>query len=183
MISVASSTSSYGSRYPQETRADPASSADQKKTADKPQGLSEEEARALARLRDRDREVRAHEAAHLAVAGSYAVGGINLQMTRGPDGGLYATGGDVQIDVSTVPNDPTATLRKAETIRRAAMAPANPSPQDQRVAAVAGKMAVTAQLELSQAAREAMQRPQAAARYAEVNNDRNRGSSGIDQVA
>ena len=115
-------------------------------------GLSEQDQARLQDLRKRDTEVRAHETAHLAVAGSYAIGGMNLQLTRGPDGGLYATGGEVQIDTSPVSGDPAATIRKAETVKRAALAPASPSPQDQRVAAAATQMQVNAQMELAQKA-------------------------------
>lgn len=99
-------------------------------------------------LQDRDREVRNHEQAHLSAAGGIAVSGAHFQYVTGPDGQRYATGGDVSIDTSTVPGDPAATIRKAETIRRAAMAPAQPSPQDYRVAANAAAMANKASIEL-----------------------------------
>ncbi len=104
----------------------------------------------LTRLRQRDREVRAHEMAHLAAAGPYAVGGPTYEYRKGPDGQRYAVGGHVNIDTSPVPGDPEATLRKAETIRRAALAPGDPSPQDRSVAAAAASMATKAQIELQQ---------------------------------
>lgn len=66
----------------------------------------------------RDREVRAHEQAHMAAAGAYSRGG--------PDNRQYAVGGEVQIDTSAVSGDPEATIRKAQTVRRAANAPATP---------------------------------------------------------
>ncbi|WP_303620985.1 putative metalloprotease CJM1_0395 family protein, partial [Methylogaea oryzae] len=66
---------------------------------------------------------------------------------RGPDGQQYAVGGEVSIDTSPVPNDPEATARKAEQIRRAALAPANPSGQDISVAAAASQMQAQAQAE------------------------------------
>jgi len=99
-------------------------------------------------LKDRDREVRAHEQAHLSAAGGLALSGAHFQYTTGPDGQRYAVGGDVSIDISEVPEDPQATLRKAETIRRAALAPAEPSTQDYRVAARAAAMANKARVEL-----------------------------------
>lgn len=99
-------------------------------------------------LKDRDREVRAHEQAHLSSAGGIAVSGARFQFVIGPDGQRYATGGEVSIDTSAVPNDPLATLRKAETIRRAALAPAQPSGQDYSVAAKAAMMARRAGIEL-----------------------------------
>lgn len=101
-------------------------------------------------LKARDREVRAHEQAHLSAAGGIAISGAQFQYTSGPDGKRYATGGEVSIDTSTVPGDPQATLRKAETIRRAALAPAHPSSQDYKVAAKAAAMANKASAELMQ---------------------------------
>ncbi|MDD1620020.1 MAG: hypothetical protein LUQ11_00960 [Methylococcaceae bacterium] len=99
-------------------------------------------------LKTRDQEVRNHEQAHISAAGGIALGGAHFTYTTGPDGNRYATGGDVSIDISTVPGDPEATLRKAETIRRAAMAPASPSSQDYSVAAKAAQMANAARIEL-----------------------------------
>jgi hypothetical protein len=98
-------------------------------------------------LAARDREVRAHEQAHASVAGQYAKG-ISYTYQRGPDGVSYAIGGEVQIDTSPIPGDPEATLRKAQQLRRAANAPAEPSSQDARVAALAAQMEQQARLEL-----------------------------------
>jgi len=108
------------------------------------------EQRMVTQLQQRDREVHAHEAAHLAAAGSLAMGGANFSYQTGPDGRRYATGGEVQIDVSAVPGDPQATLAKSEQIRRAAMAPAQPSAQDVSVAANAGRMSAEARVEIMQ---------------------------------
>lgn len=90
----------------------------------------------LSRLSAIDSSVRAHELAHAAVGGQYA-GAPSYQLHRGPDGRDYAVGGEVSIDVSAVPGDPAATIRKLETVERAALAPADPSPQDRRVASLA----------------------------------------------
>lgn len=111
--------------------------------------LSEEERREVEKLAQRDREVRAHELAHLAAAGSRATGGASFSYTVGPDGKRYATGGEVSIDTSPVAGDPEATLRAAELIRRAALAPAEPSAQDRQVAAEASMMAQEARVELA----------------------------------
>ncbi|MCW8881226.1 MAG: hypothetical protein OQK92_02845, partial [Sedimenticola sp.] len=46
------------------------------------------------------------------------------------------------------PGDPKATEQKAETIRRAALAPANPSPQDHKIASQAISIANEARAEL-----------------------------------
>lgn len=98
-------------------------------------------------LAARDREVRAHEQAHASVAGQYAKG-TSYTYQRGPDGVSYAIGGEVQIDTSPIPGDPEATLRKAQQLRRAANAPAEPSSQDARVAALAAQMEQEARLDL-----------------------------------
>lgn len=111
--------------------------------------LSDDERRALQQLQAGDREVRAHEAAHLAAAGGIALGGAHFKFQRGPDGQLYAVGGDVSIDVSPISGDPAATVQKAEQIRRAALAPVHPSSQDLSVAAQARQMAAQAQAELA----------------------------------
>jgi hypothetical protein len=102
-----------------------------------------------AQLRRTDQQVRAHEEAHLAASGGYARGGASFTFTTGPDGHLYATGGEVSIDVSPIANDPKATIQKAETVRAAAEAPADPSAQDYAVAAEAAQMEIEAQQELA----------------------------------
>jgi len=103
--------------------------------------------RRIRELQTRDREVRSHEAAHLATAGPYAEGGAQLQFRQGPDNRFYAVGGEVQLDTSR-PEDPEKALDKAETLTRAALAPAEPSSQDLRVAAQARAMAAEARAEL-----------------------------------
>ncbi|WP_336366268.1 putative metalloprotease CJM1_0395 family protein [Marinobacter sp. C2H3] len=90
----------------------------------------------LSQLKARDREVRAHEAAHQSVGGLYA-GSASFTYQKGPDGNQYAIGGEVPVDVSPVPGDPQATIDKMMTIRAAALAPAQPSGQDRAVAAKA----------------------------------------------
>ncbi len=101
----------------------------------------------LEKLKQRDREVRTHEMAHVLAGGSYVLGGPHYIFVVGPDGKLYAVGGEVKIDLSPVPNDPDATIRKAEAIKRAALAPARPSAQDRAIAAKAEQMAMKARIE------------------------------------
>ena len=115
-----------------------------------PNDLSPNEQALLRQLQIRDRQVRAHEAAHHAAAGGYARSGPRFEYTRGPDGRPYAVGGEVQIDTRPIAGDPEATLRKAQQIRRAALAPQAPSTQDRRIAAQASAMAQQARLELLQ---------------------------------
>lgn len=112
------------------------------KNSDNPQGLSEQE------LKARDREVRAHEAAHQAVGGQYA-GAMSFTYQRGSDGAQYAVGGEVSIDLSPVQGDPQATIEKMRVVRAAAMAPAEPSGQDRAVAAQAMQIMLQAQSELA----------------------------------
>lgn len=121
--------------------------------ADAPQGPSPEEQRIIAELQRTDREVRAHENAHLAAAGGLARG-VSFQYTTGPDGRQYAVAGEVSIDASPVSGDPQATIQKAQQVRAAASAPANPSGQDRQVAAQAAQLEAAARIELSAQQRE-----------------------------
>ena len=109
------------------------------------QRLIQAEVRALA---SRDREVRAHEQAHLAVGGQYA-GTVRYDYTRGPDGRLYAVGGSVSIDTAPVPGDPEATVEKLQQVQRAALAPAQPSSQDLAIAAQAAQIIAQARAEIA----------------------------------
>ena len=59
-------------------------------------------------------------------------------------------GGEVNIDSSPVRDNPEATVRKSQVVKRAALAPANPSPQDRRVASQAARMESKARGEISQ---------------------------------
>lgn len=104
-------------------------------------------------LRSRDREVRQHEQAHQVVGGQYA-GAPTYDYTRGPDGQLYATGGQVSIDTSPIPDDPQATINKMQVVRAAALAPAEPSPQDIQAAQEATSTMLAARAELQAERRE-----------------------------
>ncbi len=118
------------------------------------QPVTEDEARIIQQLQTTDREVRAHEQAHKAAAGPYAVGGPTYEYTTGPDGKRYATGGEVKIDTAPVPDNPEATIRKAQTIKRAALAPAEPSAQDRQVAAKATQLETQARQQIQEERRE-----------------------------
>lgn len=110
------------------------------------QELTEEEKKQVEELKQTDREVRAHEQAHKTVGGPYA-GVVSYQTVTGPDGREYAVAGEVQIDTSPVPDNPDATIRKMEIVMRAALAPAEPSPQDMQVAQQAQQTKLQAQNE------------------------------------
>lgn len=98
-------------------------------------------------LSQRDREVRSHELAHAAVGGAHT-GTPNYEFTVGPDGKKYATGGEVSVDLSPVSGNPQATITKLQKVHSAALAPANPSVQDTKVAAQAARLILQAQSEL-----------------------------------
>ena len=112
--------------------------------------LTEDEKKQVEKLAKRDKEVRAHEQAHLANAGGAAKGGANYEYQTGPDGKAYAVGVHVNIDASPVAGNPEATLQKAQSIQRAALAPADPSGQDRAVAASAAQMAMEAHKEINE---------------------------------
>jgi len=97
--------------------------------------LSQAEIQLLEELKKIDTEVRQHEMAHIATGGKYITSGANFTYQRGPDGKNYAVGGEVGIDTSPVPGDPEATVRKMRQVKRAALAPADPSSQDLKIAA------------------------------------------------
>jgi len=132
-------------------------------------GLTEEEEKQVKELKDRDREVRAHEQAHARVGGPYA-SAPTYTFQQGPDGGRYAIGGEVQIDTSSE-NTPEATARKMQIVIRAALAPADPSPQDLKVAAQARATMAAAQAEARKESAEELQ-----------GSDETEETSGIDGV-
>ncbi|TVQ31395.1 MAG: hypothetical protein EA376_09815 [Phycisphaeraceae bacterium] len=111
--------------------------------------LSDEERREVERLQQRDREVRQHEEAHVAAAGSLHRSGPHYDYITGPDGQRYAVGGRVEIDTSEG-RTPEETLTKAQQMRRAALAPADPSSADRAVAAKAMEMESRARIELTE---------------------------------
>lgn len=106
--------------------------------------LSPDAQREVEKLKARDQQVRTHEAAHMAAGGSIVRGAASYTYKRGPDGKQYAAGGEVSIDTNPVPNNPKATEAKARQIQTAALAPADPSPQDRKVASQASQMAAKA---------------------------------------
>lgn len=115
----------------------------------KEEELTDEERREVEELRARDAEVRTHEQAHVAAAGPLFRGGPYYDYKTGPDGKQYAVGGRVSIDTSPG-STPEETLTKAQRIRQAALAPAEPSSTDRSVAASAAQMEAEARQELAQ---------------------------------
>lgn len=121
--------------------------------------LTPEQQQQVRRLKERDREVRAHEMAHIAAAGQYAMGGAQFEYQTGPDGKRYAVGGEVAIDTSEIKNDPQATIQKMQIVKKAALAPAQPSATDRAVATKASQKESKARKELQQQKLEDSQQP------------------------
>lgn len=109
--------------------------------------LSPEEKKVVDEFKKRDQEVKSHEAAHLAAGGGLARGGAKFNYQTGPDGNQYAIGGEVQIDASAA-DTPEKTIAKMQQVKRAALAPAEPSGQDRSVAASASAIEAQARQEL-----------------------------------
>ncbi|MDP2714227.1 putative metalloprotease CJM1_0395 family protein [Rheinheimera sp.] len=113
------------------------------------QQAEQQEQAEVRELKARDQEVKTHEQAHAAVGGRYA-GAPSYSYELGPDGKQYAVGGEVSIDISPVAGDPQATVQKMQQVRAAALAPAEPSSADRRIASEAAQRQIQAQAELVQ---------------------------------
>ncbi len=118
------------------------------------EALSKEEQKQVDELKKRDAEVRRHEEAHQRVGGQYA-SAPSYEYQQGPDGKNYAVGGQVMIDTAPVEGNPDATIAKMEIVKRAALAPAEPSGQDRAVAAQADATAQAARQEKMEMDRQA----------------------------
>ena len=144
-----------------------------------PNELTEAERKKVEQLKRRDREVRAHEQAHKNAGGPFA-GNPRYETVKGPDGRSYAVSGEVSIDTSEVPNNPEATIRKMEIVKRAALAPSQPSAQDRQVAAEADRKIQKArqekrEIESDERTKAAAKRNQDSAPQAAGNAQRDRG--------
>ncbi|MDD2790389.1 MAG: putative metalloprotease CJM1_0395 family protein [Sulfurimonas sp.] len=113
--------------------------------------LSVEELQMVQELQARDTEVRAHEAAHQSAGAS--TGGASFSYQEGPDGKMYAIGGEVSISFKSGQTS-EETIQNAQAVIAAAMAPANPSPQDYAVASSARIMMMKAQQQLAKEAQD-----------------------------
>jgi hypothetical protein len=102
----------------------------------------------VAKLKQIDQAVKAHERAHAATGGQLA-GAPSYTYVQGPDGQRYAVAGEVAISTGSGNDGPAATIRKAEQVIAAALAPADPSGQDRAVAASAQQLKLQAEAELA----------------------------------
>ncbi len=131
----------------QEDSIDSSKESDSKQKPYKnPNDLDPKEQALVHKLQARDSEVRAHEAAHQA-AGAGLAGAASFTYQRGPDGRMYAIGGEVPISLKGG-STPEEKIANARQVAAAALAPANPSPQDYAVASKARMMEMSAQQEL-----------------------------------
>ncbi|MCO7191140.1 MULTISPECIES: putative metalloprotease CJM1_0395 family protein [unclassified Pseudoalteromonas] len=128
-------------------QGDQGNQQDQQELSDREQAELEAEQAQIQELKERDREVRLHEEAHARVGGQYA-GSPSYEYQRGPDGNNYAVGGEVMIDVAPT-GDPRETIDKMQTVRAAALAPAEPSGADRAIAADATAKIAQAQADLA----------------------------------
>lgn len=108
--------------------------------------LEQVEQQELRELKARDREVKQHEVAHSAAGGAMA-GAPSYTFVTGPDGARYAVSGEVSIRLTTS-SDPNKTLENMQQVQRAALAPAQPSAQDRKVASQAARIAMAARAEI-----------------------------------
>ncbi|MBF0218369.1 MAG: hypothetical protein HQL49_02385 [Gammaproteobacteria bacterium] len=111
--------------------------------------LSAEEQRVVQQLQQRDREVRTHEQAHISAAGDLPVTPATYEYDEGPDGKRYAVGGEVGITIPN-PEEPREKIDVGIQVQRVALAPAEPSTQDRKVAAQGSKMEQEGRSELAQ---------------------------------
>jgi hypothetical protein len=122
-------------------------SAGKENAEEQQQQQQQAEQQQITELKQRDAEVRAHEQAHASLGGQYA-SSPQYEYERGPDGRRYAVGGEVSIDISEA-STPEETIRKAQQVKAAALAPAEPSAQDLRVATEATQITLEARSEIA----------------------------------
>ncbi|EAK8586280.1 hypothetical protein QMT85_000995 [Campylobacter coli] len=131
--------------------------------------LTIQQAQQVRELQSIDRNVKAHEAAHQAAGGGLA-GAASFSYTRGPDNQMYATAGEVPIRMQKG-RTPEETIANARQVVAAAMAPADPSPQDYKVAANALKMEFEARAEATKLkAQEAQEKKEEKQENLDINN-------------
>ena len=139
------------------------------KKSSNPEDLSEDEKRLVRDLGTRDSEVKAHEAAHQA-AGGGMTGAASYSYQQGPDGKMYAIGGEVSISMPSG-STPEETIKNARQVAAAAMAAGDPSPQDFAVASSARVMEMQAQQQKTKEMQEKIDAHEAYAKESTSNND------------
>lgn len=135
-----------------------------------PTKLTTDERAQLAELKSVDTRVRAHEAAHQS--GAAASGGASFSYKKGPDGVMYAVGGEVPVRIETG-STPQESIANLQGVIATALAPADPSPQDISIASKARVMMMKAQQELAQEIQEKMRNSSSYAQNAKSEYEKN----------
>lgn len=91
--------------------------------------LSQEDKQIIADLKARDSEVKTHEQAHRAAAAGINASAPSYDYETGPDGKKYAVGGEVNVSFREG-GSAESDVAKAQAMKAAALAPAQPSSQD-----------------------------------------------------
>ncbi|QOY52615.1 putative metalloprotease CJM1_0395 family protein [Candidatus Sulfurimonas baltica] len=142
--------------------------------------LSQDEKRLVGDLQARDMEVRSHEAAHQS--GGAATGGASYTYQQGPDGKMYAIGGEVSVSMRGG-STPDESIRNAMAVIASAMAPSDPSSQDFAVASSARVMMMKAQQQKSKEIQNELLGKETYKSEAEKNNNEKEEPSRIDVPA
>jgi hypothetical protein len=103
--------------------------------------------RVLEKFKRTDAQVRSHEQVHATIGQTTAPISYNYQ--QGPDGKMYAVGGNVRFDTS-IPDDPKAAAFKLDQIAKAASAPTDLSGADTMIANQSNLNKILLQLESEQ---------------------------------
>ncbi|MCP4269219.1 MAG: hypothetical protein GY777_27230 [Candidatus Brocadiaceae bacterium] len=103
---------------------------------------SPEEQKEIEKIRKNSRNVKRRELVYRAVVGNHVRGAASFQYETGPDGMKYAIAGHTAIDTRPIINNPEASIRKAQAIKRTKI--------DQSVAVEVEKMEREARLALKE---------------------------------
>lgn len=140
--------------------------------------LSNEEKAQLSELKAADSRVKAHEAAHQS--GPAASGGASYTYKKGPDGVMYAVGGEVPVRIQTG-STPQESITNLQGVIATALAPADPSPQDISIASKARVMMMKAQQELAAEIQEKMRNSSGYAQNAKSEYEKNSTADSEDK--
>jgi hypothetical protein len=139
-------------------------------TTKDPTQLTTDEKAQLSELKAVDTRVKAHEAAHQS--GPAASGGASFTYQKGPDGVMYAVGGEVPVRIETG-STPQESIMNLQGVIATALAPADPSPQDISIASKARVMLMKAQQEFAQEIEEKMRNSNGYAQNAKNEYEKN----------
>ncbi len=106
------------------------------------QQLSEEEQKEIEKIRKNGRNIKRQELVYRAIVGNHVKGAASFEYDLGPDGIKYAVAGHTTIDTRPVINNPEASIRKAQAIKRTKL--------DRSVAVEVEKMEREARLEIKE---------------------------------